>query len=218
MKKQLKITHVEEKVFLSLGLFFIILVIINKVAHINLWGDFGEILWYCSIAATLLAIGMIFKIPALNSATLITAIFAQLLWIIDFFLYIQGSSLGRIDISFSVSPLIVQIISVSIHTFLIPVAAYAVWKMGFSQKSLHYAIIIYIVLLFSVTYLLTDPSGNRNCAFYPCDIDYNEAVSTGINFFEHFLKTVFFWIGLCVLSYLSFFWFFSWYAPKRIVL
>ncbi len=108
-------------------------VILNLSIHIQALDDWGEIVWYCNIAATVCAIGILAKKQALTNAVLITAVPSQFLWIVDFFFSFFGYGFGRTAWLFEDSSALVFVTSAILHALLIPVSLYATIIRGFSK-------------------------------------------------------------------------------------
>jgi len=153
--------------FTILGIFVLLSVGLNQYENFIRWQDPFEILWFCDMTAVILGIGLIFKSKSAATLTLVMAVPAQFLWIIDFFLEAFGVGLGRTEELWEYGQVVFWL-SVNLHAILIPISFYAVWKLGFEKKILKY-VLLYALLLLVATYLTADPSYNRNCVYYGCD-------------------------------------------------
>ncbi|MEA2006795.1 MAG: hypothetical protein U9O20_01380 [Patescibacteria group bacterium] len=153
--------------FFFLGLFVLFSVFANQYVNFVRWQDPLEILWFCDMTAVFLGAGLIFRSKKIVTLTLVMAIPAQFLWIVDFFLELFGDGMGRTAQLWSYGDVVFWF-SVNLHAVLIPISFYAVWNLGFDKKVLGY-VLVYVLLLLVVTYLMTEPVENRNCVFYGCD-------------------------------------------------
>ncbi len=186
----------------------VILVISNSIIHLFYWDrDWTEILWYCNVAALLLAFGIIFKKSAFISVVLVTAIPAQSFWIIDFFIKLLGfDGFGRTAQLFEL-PFTIAFISSVLHLLLIPIAIYATLVYGFKKKSFLLGIIL-ILFLILVPFFFTSFGDNINCVFYPCDLTYMDLEGMPITFpeidsLEYIGFILIRWFGWFILSYYS---------------
>lgn len=153
--------------YFFIGLWVLISVLANQWANFVQWQDPFEILWFCDFTALILGVGLILKNRMLITLTLVSAVPAQSIWIIDFFLEAFGHGMGRTAQLWSYGHLVFWL-SVNLHAILIPVSLYGVWKLGFNTKALKLTL-IYISLLLIASFLFTSPIENRNCVFYDCD-------------------------------------------------
>ncbi len=194
------------KIFELLGCGLIVLVAINLFSHVEKWNDWGEILWFCNFATIVLGVSLILKKIVFINSVLIAAIPAQILWILDFFLNLFGTGLGRTSWLFEDAGLFVFILSTIFHAALIPISLYATLKIGFYKKSYIYSVIVFDFVMMSLSYFFTDFRENRNCIFYPCDIIYykNPDLILSNSFYNSnifFLKEVFVWMILSFITY-----------------
>jgi len=175
----------------------LVIVFLNQVLH---GSDWVEIYWYCNVAGFLLAFGLLFRFAPLVNAVLITAIPSQFLWIWDFFLNMFGHGLGRTAELFSGTSLFIFVISITLHVLIIPISAYGSYKLGFSKSSFWYAWLIFVLILMSATFFLTDVDDNLNCVFYGCDLVYGTFFYPG-KAFSQLAYVLGYWSVLCVVSY-----------------
>jgi len=166
--------------YFFLGLFVLVSVLANQYVNFVRWQDPLEILWFCDMTAVFLGVGLMFKSKKIATLTLVMAIPAQFLWIVDFFLEIFGDGMGRTAQLWSYGDTVFWF-SVNLHAILIPISSYAVWRLGFDNKTLGY-VLLYAFLLLVVTYLTTEPIENRNCVFYGCD-----SVDPGDGYLRYFI-------------------------------
>jgi len=93
------------------------------------------------------------------------------------------------------------------HFAVLPLSAYGVWKFGYYRHAFWLAASGIVVVL-GLTRVLTEPVYNINCAYYPCDMEFQEAqmAGYGISFFFTrcgtfiLLSGVIHWICLKVFS------------------
>lgn len=208
MKEQ-NIIKTNTKRFFWLGTYVLFSVAINQWINIALYRDFWGILWFCDATAVILGIGLILKNTNLTTLSLVTAIPAQLPWIIDFFLEATGSGMGRTATIWSWGPSVFWA-SVNLHAIIIPISLYAVWKLGFSEKSLK-LILLYGLLLLTATYLFSPVSGNRNCVFFGCD-----ERTPGTGYLRHFLiNSLLYWEVIWAISFFILRFLFKKISPVR---
>jgi hypothetical protein len=217
LKKILDLPKKEKKLLNIIGYFLLCLVFVNKAMHIATWGDFGEILWFCSYASIFLALGLIFNVPIIVTSVFLTALIAEIGWIIDYCLYLLNMGAGRTAISFAESGWIIKTISVTLHALIIPISGYATFKFGFSKKSIIFSLIVMLYGMLSLTFVLTDAEENRNCMFYDCDMTYEDALASEQNYFDNYLKSIAFWTVTTIAMYFSLLFMFKKLWPERIV-
>ena len=143
------------------------IVLYNQYLHIAEWGELIEIMWYCNIAALVMAVGLVLKSSKISSLILTLSIITQGLWIVDFFLQMSGSGLGRTAELFTYDIHII-VVSTILHGILIPTAFVATRKWGYDKSSIWYGFIFITILLWS-TYYITPIEENINCVFATCD-------------------------------------------------
>ncbi len=180
-----------------------------QIANIFFYGvNLGGLLWYCEVALVFLAIAYWRQSALIASTILVTAIPAQFLWIMDFFLNsFFGFSFGRTEWMFDpTAPLIIPALSTVVHFVVIPGSTYAVWLFGFSKSSLRVALLATPILLIA-TFLLTDPVLNRNCVFFPCDLHMTKDATFILQYSPPFfsvwylLYNIVFWMTTITLSF-----------------
>lgn len=202
--------------------FFLTVVVLNIVIHIIFEdGDFEEVVWFCNVSAFCLTYGLLVRKTPLINAILAIAIPTQFFWIGDFILELFGKGMGRTDWLFETSTLsLTVVLSVLLHGFTIPVSLWATLKLGFSEKAYAWMQPFCFIML-PVSYYFTNPIGNRNCVFYPCDLSYGRDYFTIIHgnymTLHYFINIMFMWIGICTLSFLILsFLFYQWrkWDPK----
>ena len=160
------------------GIFFFVLVIANLVIHILFEErDMAEVFWFCNVMSFYLAFGFFLKRKELINAVLAMSIPAQFFWILDYILQLFGTGYGRTNWMFESSALfITPIISVIMHGLTIPLAFWGSYKMGFTKRAYPWMLAIVFILL-PATFFFTSSVENRNCVFYPCDMDYVDALA-----------------------------------------
>lgn len=185
------------------GFSFFVLVCANLIISNFFEGrDYKEVFWFCNIMSFYLAYGFYFKKAAPVNAALALSLTAQGLWILDFFLEAFGNGLGRTSLLVSESALYFTVLlSLLMHSLIIPMSIWGTFKLGFTYRAREWMIAILLILL-PATYLFTDPFGNRNCVFYPCDLTYPQALLSGKYLtLSYFVQTEFFWIIADVISF-----------------
>ncbi len=209
IKKNNKIVTIWNKYWNNMLAVFIFLVVFsNQITHIFFEGaDMGEIVWFCDSMSYLLAFALWMKNRFLITVVFLASVPAQFLWIVDFFLNIAGVGLGRTDWLFIDSNVWwTPYISTIMHGILIPSALYGVWKLGFVKKAI-FGVYAIIIILLPITYFFTDPTINRNCVFYPCDLNFLEDRAEIItnSFYmtpAYLLKEIGLWIFYASIFYL----------------
>ena len=202
----------EDTLFLTLGWVMLLTVALNLGVH---WvfegGDIAELFWYCNVAALLLAYGLFRKSAAVVTAVCVMSVPTQFFWILDWLLQLFGGGFGRTAWLFDGSNFFLTApLSVLLHALIIPVAAWAMWRLGFSWHAHRYMFPVLLVLL-PATYLFTDMRANRNCMFFPCDLNYVQhadiiMASTLYGTPLYAALTMLFWLCIVMASYVFFGW------------
>jgi hypothetical protein len=160
----------------------------------------GEIsfLWFCNIAALLLALGIYLSNLKIMSVIMIFAIPAQGLWIIDFFLEFFGFGFGRTAHLFLFGSDIF-LTSLNLHIGLIPISIFMIWRHGFHRHCFGIAFISGLLLLI-FSFIFTHPLGNINCVFYSCDV-LMDAIEPKSEYLIYFIQYVGAWFILLIIFY-----------------
>lgn len=198
-----------------LGIYLLISVIANQtINYVNFHSLIG-VLWYCDMTALLLGISLLFNNRTMATVSLVTAVPAQFLWIIDFFLQFFNRGFGRTEELFSYGSWVFWF-STNLHASLIPISLFAVWQLGFDRLAIK-SVLFYMGSLTTITFVFTDYASNINCVFFSCDQKFQ------LNDFAGYAKYFVFNILLCwqIISAISFFVFrfiFQWkertYGPR----
>ena len=182
--------------FFFLGLFVVGSVLANQYVNFVRWQDPTEMLWFCDFTAVSLGLGLIFRNKIMVTLAFTMAVPAQFRWILDFLLEQIGMGAGRTAELAGYGSTVFWL-SVNLHTIVIPISFFGVWKLGFSKKAL-IPILVYGFVLLTATFLLTVPEENINCVFYACD-----ASNPGSGYLKYFLiKNLLFWEITFALSFL----------------
>lgn len=197
----------KSKFFYFLGIYLLASVVANLIKNYYNYGNLLDILWFCNIVAIILGIGILLKNRKAVTLCLVTSIPAQFMWIVDFFLELFGEGLGRTAFIMN-EPLWIIILTVNLHLVIIPIAAYAVYKLGFADNILIYIILLVVVLLTS-TFLFTDIDVNKNCVFYSCDVadpphGENPYGDNKKDYLPYLFKSMVVWIALGAGTYYGF--------------
>lgn len=181
--------------YFVMGIFVLLSVTLNQYVNLVKYWDPLEILWFCDMTAIILGIGLLLKNKTMITLTIVTTIPAQFMWIVDFFLEAFGEGAGRTAELYSFGPVVFWL-SVNLHAILIPISAYATWKLGFDKKALPY-ILLYMFFLLNSTFLFTPVAENRNCVFYGCDDK-----DPGGNYTRYFfINSLIFWLAAMSISF-----------------
>ena len=159
-------------------------------------GDPFEVLWFCSLSTLLLTFGLFRRNTLLITMVFVLAIPAQFFWILDFILEIFGKGFGRTAMLASSGPTVYWT-SLLLHVLLIPVSAFAVWRLGFDRRALWPAF-GYVWALLAASYFLTEPALNHNCAFFNCD-----AADPGGGYFFYFLSSGCTWSSILIVTFMA---------------
>ncbi len=197
--------------FFWLGLIVGLTVATNQTIHIAWEGaDFGELLWFCDFISYVLATAFFTRNKFLMSVVLLASVPAQFLWIADFFMNIIGSGMGRTDWLFTDNYLwVTPWVSTFMHAIIIPFSAYGVFRLGFDKRSI-WGVFAIILVLLPFTFWFTDPTINRNCVFFPCDLNFVDDrayISAHANYFmtyKYLLKEMLSWIFYSGATYFLF--------------
>jgi hypothetical protein len=205
-----KMAEVKLDRYTILGIFVLLSVIANQYVNYVRYHDPFEVLWFCDMTAFILGVGLILKSKAAATLTLVMAIPAQFLWIVDFFLEAVGGGMGRTQELWEYGKWVFWL-SVNLHGILIPISLYAVWKLGF-QKNMLKTILLYAFFLLAATYITATPPNNRNCVYFDCDY-----TDPGFGYLKHFtFNLVLYWEIIFVLSFFAQKKIFSFFEKKRI--
>lgn len=188
-------TKIKVDRYFFIGLWVLASVLANQWANFIQWQDPLEMLWFCDFTALLLSVGLMLKNRTLITLALVSAVPAQSIWIVDFFLEAFGHGMGRTAQLWSYGHMVFWL-SVNLHAILIPASLYGVWKLGFGSKALK-PILVYISLLLTASFLFTPPIENRNCVFYDCD----GQDPTGRQLSYFLVHSLFFWNLMMVVSF-----------------
>lgn len=162
--------HNSHKLLAVLVLF---VVLSNQIAYVYYGGlQVNMFLWFCDLMSYVLAYALWSKNKFLVSTVFLSAVPAQFMWIVDFFLNLFGASFGRTSWMFTnTDTWILSYTSTIMHALLIPASLYGVYKFGFEKRSI-FGVYVIILTLLPASYFFTDPAINTNCAFYPCDLSF----------------------------------------------
>ena len=196
--------------YLFLGVFVLASLVANQWVNFVRWQDPFEILWFCDMTALILGVGLILKSKSAVTLTLVMAVPAQFLWIVDFFLEAFGNGMGRTAELWSYGQTVFWF-SINLHAILIPISLYAVWKLGFEKRILK-PVLLYAYFLLTITYLTAAHVTNRNCVFYGCDQS-----DPGEGYLSYFIfRLLLLWELIFVLSFFVQKKFFSLVEERRI--
>lgn len=178
-----------------LGTAAVIVLALDLLAN---FGDWYELLWFCSLTTGLLAYSLFARNALTMTICLIMAVPAQSLWVLDFILQLSGHGMGRSQMLLRAGPLIFWGSAV-IHTFVIPVSFWGVRRLGFHPRALGWAM-LYGGTLLLVSYYGTPAYKNVNCVFYSCDME-----DPGGGYWAHFWYQTIFQCGIILMvSYSAF--------------
>lgn len=193
-----------EKTLRFLGLFVLLLALANIGEHI-FFKEYEDVFWFCNLYGLVLGVSILFQQRALVGTVLVSAIFPQALWIVDFILQVIGYGFGRTAHMFAGGITFHFIISSLLHASCIPIAIYGTYKLGYDKNSVYYAVLAGGILLVC-SYAFTSPQNNVNCVFFPCDLSYSSDGNTikESNFYmtpAYVLIQLFFWFPFLLLSH-----------------
>ncbi|MBF0594666.1 MAG: hypothetical protein HQL22_06835 [Candidatus Omnitrophica bacterium] len=178
--------------FFWLGCLAVLVLAFDIFANLS---DWTELLWFCSVTTGLLAYSLFRKNALMMTICLVLAVPAQSVWVYDFILQLMGKGMGRTAMLVPCGPFIFWG-SVVIHTFLIPVSLWGVWRLGFHRKALLWAM-GYGAALLMASYYWTPAAKNVNCVFYHCDVD-----DPGGGYWAHFwFQTMAHWAVIVPVSF-----------------
>ena len=155
---------------IAVGVFFLFLQIVISYATIYS-GNFYNFLWFCNHAPLLFGIAFLIKKHQLVKALISVGFLGQLIWFLDFFSnLVFGSFLFRITEYVFELQGIGLIATISAHVLSTFIALYMTYKEPVKIHSL-YISLIYLTILFIVTYIIVPPHFNVNCANYLCGFE-----------------------------------------------
>ena len=177
------------------GCFAVALLLLDLVIN---WGDWAELLWFCPVAAAVVAIAFFRRSALLMTVCLILSVPTQLPWVWDFVMYLFGHGMGRTE-DLAKCGLDMFWGSAVFHMSVIPLSLWGVWRLGFHPKALFPAFFGGAGLL-TVSFLLTPPASNVNCVFFSCDTHFLPG-----GYFEHFIfRSIPMWAVIVPASYFCF--------------
>lgn len=133
--------------------------------------EFEDIFWFCNLYGLILGVSMLLQKRIFVGSVLVSALFPQALWILDFIFQLMGFGLGRTAHMFAGGISLHFIISSLLHALCIPIAFYGIYSLGYDKNSIYWAILGGAFLL-ACSYSFTSPQNNVNCIFFPCDLIY----------------------------------------------
>ncbi|MFW6310925.1 MAG: hypothetical protein ACOC1K_01690 [Nanoarchaeota archaeon] len=185
-KKAYKIFY-KNKFFVA-SIFFVILQLLILYKYTYLSG-FSNMLWFCSHASMILAIGFFFKNFNLIKAIISVGLIIQFFWFLDFLsnLVFGFFIFGATDYMFLDTSLFSYIISLFEHLTCL-IALLLTYKIKTERKVLIYAF-IYLIILLIVTILFSGEGSNYN--FVRNLLIFNELTFSGYQFFWIFSAMTF---------------------------
>jgi len=151
------------------GIFFVVLgvaVIINSF----LYPEVASFLWFCYWSLILIGIGMIFKSSYLIVMQLNVILIPLIFWNVYFFYQLlSGKSLfGITDYFFIGGVNSFGNVATLQHVYILPLAAYAVYRFGIRSRGIWIASFIEVSVVFFLSFFFTSIDKNVNCAFTSC--------------------------------------------------
>jgi len=155
--------------FLLIGIGCFLWWLIDFFYKLRLYQEY-HFLWFCSISLLLIAIGFIFRKPAILISVLSIALIFQVDWILDFFshAFFLTPLTTSTSYIFEYGHTLPEFILSLRHLFMIPLAFLGIKEI---KKTGKYAIIVTIsilILLGVVSFFITTPVYNINCSQRPC--------------------------------------------------
>ena len=131
--------------------------------------DYRALFWYCNHAALLFGVAFLIDNIDIVKALINIGFLPQLFWVIDFFSKVLFNTyvFNVTDYVFNDTTYLSALVISFNHIFLIGVALYTTYKYKTSNKSVWYSF-MYIMILFIITMLFTNPIDNANCVQYFC--------------------------------------------------
>lgn len=157
------------KIFIFYLILLQILVIIRNIQI----ESFQTFFYFCNHIPILIIIFLIYKKYNYLKALINIGFLIQFGWILDFFsklifdYYLFGSTFYIFENLLSFSSLI----SILIHTTTLIPLFFIIKKEKTNEKSLYYSI-IYLIFIFLLTILFTNPLYDINCVFNACQINF----------------------------------------------
>lgn len=129
----------------------------------------ASVIWYCYAALLVTGIGLLKRDGTLIGSQVMIMGIPFLVWNVDFFYtLITGTSLwGITSYFFSAGPLLPRITTLQ-HVITVPILLYALSIHKMHERSAWKLAILTVVIMFTLSFTLTDPAENVNCAFYSC--------------------------------------------------
>ncbi|MAE42732.1 hypothetical protein CMO93_03095 [Candidatus Woesearchaeota archaeon] len=136
---------------------------------------FSQVFWFCNTGIYLLAFGFYFRKSIILTGILIGALVAQIPWVLDFLvqLFTDYSLFGVASYMFDYSFNNIRFYVELDHLFIIPIAIYGTYKLGFHKYGWVFAAIVTLILN-AAAYNFSSLEDNVNCVFYSC---FDEQIS-----------------------------------------
>jgi preprotein translocase subunit Sss1 len=155
--------------FYTFGTVFLLWYLFDLGMKVYLYDGF-DFLWFCSFALLYFAIGLLLKNPYILLSGFAIIFLFHIDWAIDFIwnTIFNHSLTGSVSYVFYRGNRIIEFINSLRHLFMLPLVWYALVKLNKYPKRGWIVIPFLIGIAHLLTYLLTSPSDNINCAFQPC--------------------------------------------------
>ena len=158
-----------DKIILNLiGIFFILLGVIGILNYVR-QGEYQIILWFCYLGMILLGTGILKRNSFLIVSQLNILAIPLILWSIDYIYYLINaeSLLGLAGYFFVLESALQKVIS-SQHVFTLPLALYALYRIGVKRKDAWKVSIPLIIGFYFASILFTSEALNINCVYRSC--------------------------------------------------
>lgn len=150
-----------------ISIFFLLLGLTVFLFRLN-EGAPGAIFWLCPASVFLFAIGLYFMNNFLISSALTSSFALNFVWTADFisFLLTGNPAIGVVQYLPYATPL--EIAITTYHLFILIFPAFVIFKMKKMHKYSWFGASIFLLLLSIVSLIITNPTGNINCAHKTC--------------------------------------------------
>lgn len=138
------------------------------------WGSDvdGLYVWYCNNVLLLFALSFYFEKYQVVKGLINVGFLAQLIWVLDVLSFVLfGNFLfGFSDYLFNLEHTALFVTTILIHVFSSFVALYFVFDKETKKESLMYSF-FYVLALYFLVLLFTNPQSNVNCVFEICGLE-----------------------------------------------
>lgn len=166
------------------GLLLFFLGALNCGAQMIFTAHWDAIFWFCNFSAIIGGLAIWKNKPQLSFAIFAAALIFQTPWIWEFIQHFWAQKTASTNLApFLKLPTPIIFISTLEHLLLIPFTAWHCWTQKITWHKTWHGILLYVVILFPVSRLISNVTKNLNCTFQSCQ-NPNEFIPV---WWQHFL-------------------------------